>query len=283
MTVILLSLPLFGCSKPVPITPPVTPPVTTPITTPPITTPEITGKEDLITLSAPTSGQTIQSPLTIEGSARGTWYFEASFPVELQDANGNLIASTAAQAQGDWMTENFVPFKATLDFTVPSTETGFLVLKKDNPSGLPANDNELKVPVKFGQATDTTEIKIFFNSEVLDPAVTCDKVFPVTRTVPKTVAVAETALKELLKGPTEAEKVSKYSTAINSGVTVNSVTIVDGLAKADFNEQLGFQVGGSCKVGLIRLQIEETLKQFPAVKDVVISINGVSGDTILQP
>lgn len=276
LTVVLLSLPLFGCSKPVPVTPPAAP------VTPPVTQDGPVNKRP-ITLSAPQSGQAIETPLAIEGSARGNWFFEASFPVELQDADGNLIASTAAQAQGDWMTEDFVPFRATLDFSAPKTETGFLVLKKDNPSGLPENDDEFMVPVKFGPSSDTTEIKIFFNSEVLDPEITCVKVFPVIRTVPKTVTVAKTALEELLKGPTEAEKAEKYSSAINTGVTVNSLTIVDGVAKADFNDQLGFQVGGSCRVGAIRAQIEETLKQFPAIKEVQISINGVSGDTILQP
>lgn len=282
--ILLIALPLFGCSGSVSGKKDTVnrPPVPSAVT-PPVTTPEKTGKEDLIILSSPTSGQTIDTPLNIEGSARGNWYFEASFPVELQDANGNLMASTAAQAKGDWMTEDFVPFTATLDFGAPKTEMGFLILKKDNPSGLPENDDQLKVPVKFGPAADTSEIEVFFNSEKLDPEISCTKVFPVKRTVPKTVTIAKTALEELLKGPTEEEKAEKYSTAVNTGVTVNSVTIVNGVAKADFDEQLSFQVGGSCRVGLIRRQIEETLKQFPAVKDVQISINGVSGDTILQP
>jgi hypothetical protein len=271
------ALPLFGCSKPVPANPVPTP---TPVTTTqgqPVAT-------DQIKLDAPGSDQIVQSPLTVTGSARGNWYFEASFPVQLQDADGNVIASTPAKAQGDWMTTDFVPFTATLEFTAPATDTGFLVLKKDNPSGLPANDQELKVPVKFGPAmADTTKVKVFFNSEKLDPAVSCTKVFPVERTVAKSTTIAKTALDELLKGPTDDEKLQKYSTAINTGVTVKSVTVVDGVAKADFDSQLGYQVGGSCKVGLIRLQIEQTLKQFPTVKDVQISINGVSGDTILQP
>jgi len=274
--ILLLALPLFGCSKPVPAGPIITPPPVTNTEKPPVNV-------DQIKLNVPESGQTISSPVTIVGSARGGWYFEASFPVELQDANGNMITATTAQAQADWMTSEFVPFKATLEFGTPATETGFIVLKKDNPSGLPANDDELRVPVKFGSAADKTAIKVFFNNEVLDPEVSCTKVFPVNRMVEKSPTIAKTALEELLKGPTEPEKLQKYSTALNSGVTVKSVTIVDGLAKADFDSQLGFQVGGSCKVGLIRLQIEETLKQFPTVKEVQISIDGISGDTILQP
>lgn len=107
------------------------------------------GLPDLIRVTTPRSGETVTSPLTITGEARGTWYFEASFPVELLDANGNRIAIAPAQAQGEWMTEEFVPFKLALEFPKPSTPTGTLVLHRDNPSGLPEHDKEIRVPVRF--------------------------------------------------------------------------------------------------------------------------------------
>lgn len=43
----------------------------------------------------------------------------------------------------------FVPFKLGLKFPAPETETGVLVLEKDNPSGLSEHADELKIPVKF--------------------------------------------------------------------------------------------------------------------------------------
>ena len=104
---------------------------------------------DLIIVDNPAPGQAVSSPLTITGKARGTWYFEADFPIKLFDANGNLIASHYGQAQGEWMTEDFVPFIAEIIFENPVTETGTIVLEKDNPSGLPENDDSLIVPVKF--------------------------------------------------------------------------------------------------------------------------------------
>lgn len=104
---------------------------------------------DTIKIDSPRPNAKIASPLKLTGQARGTWYFEAVFPVELQDANGNVLATGQAQAQGDWMTEDFVPFTASLEFTTPATPTGILILKKDNPSGLPENDKSLAVPVKF--------------------------------------------------------------------------------------------------------------------------------------
>lgn len=97
----------------------------------------------------PKINQLITSPLDIQGEARGTWYFEASFPVKLLDNNGNEIALSVASAQGDWMTENFVPFKLNLVFSKPDTETGTLVLIKDNPSGLPQNDAQVSFPIRF--------------------------------------------------------------------------------------------------------------------------------------
>lgn len=102
-----------------------------------------------IQVTNPQPNQVVTSPLTITGQARGTWYFEASFPVKLLDGNGNQIAIAPAQAQGDWMTENFVPFSVTLTFATPSTPAGTLVLEKDNPSGLPEHAAQITIPVQF--------------------------------------------------------------------------------------------------------------------------------------
>jgi hypothetical protein len=102
-----------------------------------------------IYVSYPKDNDKISTPLIIKGEAR-TWYFEASFPVILTDWDGVIIAQGTATAESDWMTTNFVPFTATLNFTKPSYgERGFLILKKDNPSGLPQNDDSIEIPVNF--------------------------------------------------------------------------------------------------------------------------------------
>lgn len=106
-------------------------------------------KTGLIKVSKPYINATISSPHTVEGQAVGQWYFEASFPVRLYDANGKEIAVAVAQAQGEWMTPEFVPFKTTLQFSTPTTATGILVFEKDNPSGLPEHADELRVPIRF--------------------------------------------------------------------------------------------------------------------------------------
>jgi peptidoglycan/xylan/chitin deacetylase (PgdA/CDA1 family) len=104
---------------------------------------------DQIRVTNPLPDQLIQSPLIIEGEARGTWFFEGVFPIILLDADRNVIVVHFAQAQSEWMTEEFVPFKAQIEFEKPSTNTGILILKKDNPSGLSENDANIEIPVRF--------------------------------------------------------------------------------------------------------------------------------------
>ena len=106
--------------------------------------------ELMIEVSSPLQNAQVTSPLTITGRARGGWYFEASFPIELRDSNNVLIAKTVGQAQGDWMTENFVPFTATITFPAqPTGSQGMLTFKNDNPSGEPQNSMMFDVPVQF--------------------------------------------------------------------------------------------------------------------------------------
>jgi hypothetical protein len=47
------------------------------------------------------------------------------------------------------MTENFVPFVALLVFETPTTDSGMLILEKDNPSGMPQNADQYEIPIKF--------------------------------------------------------------------------------------------------------------------------------------
>jgi len=240
------------------------------------------GSENDIVVTSLKNGEKITSPVSITGKARGTWFFEASFPVKVIDSNGKELGVNPMQAQGDWMTEDFVNFSGTVQFINPTTDSGFVILQNDNPSGLAENAKYFTIPVKFGKTSETMTLKAYFNNNNLDPGISCNKVFPVERTVPKTSTVARAAIEELLKGPTEAEKLRGFATSINPGVKIQSLTIENETAKIDFDEQLEFQVGGSCKVAVIRAQIIQTLKQFSTVKDVIISISGRTED-ILQP
>ncbi|MEK7612244.1 MAG: GerMN domain-containing protein [Patescibacteria group bacterium] len=238
-------------------------------------------KTNLIKITNPRPNEVVTSPLSITGEARGYWFFEASFPVELRDGNGNLLVQHYATAQGEWMTEDFVPYSSIISFTAPTTATGTLILRKDNPSGLAEHDDALFIPVRF-TSTETTSVQVYFSNDDLDPQATCTAVFPVTRSVPKTQSVGKAALNELLKGPLTYELQENYKTNINTGVLLKSLTITNGTAYADFSEELDKNVGGSCRVTAIRAQIEKTLKQFPTVTAVIISVNG-EVEEALQP
>ncbi len=126
---LLLALGILGCSRE--------------------TAPEPAAIPDMIELRTPLPNAMVQTPLTLEGRARGPWFFEASFPVYLLDADGDTLVVIPAQAEGEWMTTAFVPFKVTLTFAPPASPTGTLVLAKDNPSGLPEHAAELRVPIRF--------------------------------------------------------------------------------------------------------------------------------------
>lgn len=238
-----------------------------------ISTPEIV-------ILTPTEIDPITSPLVIEGLAKGPWYFEAVFPVTIVDAKRQSIGKGFVQATSDWMSESLVPFTTTLEFAQPTTATGYLIFKNDNPSDLKETKKTFEMPIVF--SPQTRAVKIFFNNSKLDPAFLCDKVFPVSREIPWTEGVDRAAIEELFKGPTKQEKTLNYFTNINQHVRVNALTIENGVATIDLSEELGRNVAGSCRVTAIRSQITQTLKQFPTVKTVMISINGRAED-ILQP
>jgi len=238
------------------------------------------GNTDIIKIKSPLSQAAVSSPLEIEGEARGTWYFEASFPIKLLDNKMQEIGAGIAQAQSDWMTDDFVSFKAEISFSVATNTDAILVFIKDNPSGLAEHDDRLEIPIHLYQS-DKMVIKVFFNNSKLDPETSCNKVFSVERQIPKTTAVARAALEELFKGPTEAEKAAGYFSAIPLGSALNSLTIINGEAKADFNATTEFG-GGSCSMAARTAQIRETIKQFSTVKTVKLSIDGRTED-ILQP
>jgi ABC-type cobalt transport system substrate-binding protein len=102
---------------------------------------------DIIQVELPYPGAVTGKEFTIIGKARGYWFFEASFPVELRSMDGNILGGGVATAVGDWMTEDFVPF--TAEMQTPSAFIGpaILILKKDNPSGESQNEASVSFPI----------------------------------------------------------------------------------------------------------------------------------------
>lgn len=166
--------------------------------------------------------------------------------------------------------------------------------------------------VEIEPMEEITQIKVYFGNpqkeiEAGHPEIRCESVYPVIRTIPKTQAVARAAINELLKGPTAEEKNQEYVSSIpdvnkitqyppqrwwtcegqempfkKGKVTLLSLDIKDGTAFADFSGEIHAYGGGSCNVVAISSQIINTLKQFPTIEEVVISVDGEK-ECILQP
>ncbi|MBL8542545.1 MAG: hypothetical protein JNJ63_01940 [Hyphomonadaceae bacterium] len=99
-----------------------------------------------LAVSMPAAGARVTSPLRVEGTAPGDWFFEAVFPLELRGADNALIAEAPARAQAQWMTERPVPFVGELQFQVSQETQAVLVLQEDMP-GDEAHPREVRVPV----------------------------------------------------------------------------------------------------------------------------------------
>ncbi len=234
----------------------------------------------------PLPSDEVDCTFDIEGEIPGSWFFEGVFPIKLVSTTDSEILTVQAKAEGDANTDEFVKFTAEVTCTKVCNGDAKLVFLKDNPSGEAVNDDSFEIPITFKELCEidsTMNLLVYFGNTVKDPnAENCQKVYAVNRKVVKTEAVGRAALLELLKGTTSTEEDNGYLSSIPIGVTINSLKISKGVAHVDFNEKLGEGVGGTCLVDRIRAQITQTLKQFPTVNKVIISINGES-ETILQP
>lgn len=101
-----------------------------------------------VVVSYPLPGDIITSPLEVTGRALGKWFFEAVIPLSLVTEEGEEIVRHYGEAESNWMSEDFVPFSGVLEFTT-SASRGYLIVERDNPSGLPEHDAQISIPVKF--------------------------------------------------------------------------------------------------------------------------------------
>jgi spore germination protein GerM len=131
----------------------------------------------------------------------------------------------------------------------------------------------------FSLASNTTtaaaqkpqKIKIYFYHE---PGEYID-LSPVTR-IMRTASPARAAIQGLLKGPTAAERKNGFDgLASASDFKIGSLSIRNGTARINFivaEDWRGFP--GDIAPARFKKAVELTLKQFPTVKEVVVSLNG---------
>jgi hypothetical protein len=118
--------------------------------------PVIVGIENKLIINSPKPTETIANTVSVRGKVIGTWFFEAIFPVQIYDTNDRVLGSGQARfvpqpANDTWMTDQLVNFQGEIKFNKASTDTGYILFKKYNPSGLPEKDESYKLPIKFSK------------------------------------------------------------------------------------------------------------------------------------
>ena len=150
-----------------------------------------------------------------------------------------------------------------------SAVPGESVAPGQSPAGsaaAPSSPGASAVPSTSAAPAVTTFAVYFFRG---------DRLVPVQRTVPRTVAVARAALQQLLAGPTpvEAAGAAGLTSTVPSGSQLLDVAITDGTATVDLSGQ--FESGGGSASMFGRLaQVVYTATQFPSVSGVTFRLDG---------
>ncbi len=229
-------------------------------------------------VTAPGANQQVSGEgFVLRGRART---FENALSYWVMDKGGKPIAEGHLTAVGE--TGHLNPY--TTEISIASSYTGparLEVFQYSAKDGSRIDIATVPIVVTREKGAEEATLRVYFANARLNGNGDCENVFSVPRSRGKTAAVAEAVLKELLRGPSVEEKAEGYASEIPTGTALRGVKIDKGVATADFSSALN-RSAGSCRVAAIRAQIERTLKQFPSVKSVVISVDGNSSEA-LQP
>lgn len=241
-----------------------------------------------VIVTQPLSNDTISSPLTVEGRTKLT---SGVIFLVIKDATEQIVATSSVAITDSGLSGS--PYRGSITFSPPTSQNGWLEVytMQSQAEGL---RDVVRLPVIFNQFKSPT-VKVFFHNSEGDPNFKdCSVVYPVERevsvdnTADYSTQLVGAALTNLLAGPTKEDANNGFSSQLpTKDVKVQKVSFAkdpagQGIVTVDFNQALQTGVAGSCRVIAIRSQITETLKQFPGVNQVVISIDGKTED-ILQP
>jgi hypothetical protein len=125
------------------------------------------------------------------------------------------------------------------------------------------------------RATTNVTVRIFVPRGALGAR--CDRVFARPRTV-RSPAVLAAAIRELLKGPTAAERTAGYGGWFSTRTAgkLRGVRINAGVAFIDFADfrRIIPNASSSCGSSLLLAQLNRTATQFPTVRRAIYSFNG---------
>ena len=175
-------------------------------------------------------------------------------------------------------------------------------LSEGPPPQPPTQPATLELRNAVGEVLASQEVVVLSlddpgTQEIVVPLLLGETVQSVRRRIPRTTEIGRATLEELLWGPFPPN-LAGFGTALPAPqevlayagrtddwgprVTLLQLTILDGVATADFSKEMQAYGGGSLRVTLIRQQIEQALLQFPTVHEVIIAIEG-NTEAVLQP
>jgi spore germination protein GerM len=230
---------------------------------------KILSSKDIIIIS-PVDGESLnENEIKLKGFARAD--FE-TLNVKIDNTEKGSIELPQTEGKYCYF-EKSIPL-SNLDLSGSTKKEIVLsVYQKSSEDGSEAN----KVSINLKLAPK--KVFLYFSNTKFDPNMNdCSKVYPVIREVHILTDPGD-VMQLLLQGPTEEEKEEGYTSQIPKEARINELSIKDGIAKIDFSN---LNPGGSCRVAAIRAEITETLKQFPEVKEVIISVDG-NVEEALQP
>lgn len=133
-----------------------------------------------INVTTPTPGHSVSSPIEVAGEAQGHWFFEATAPVVVVNWDGLIIGEGYIEAQGEWMTEEMVPFTGSISYELPAdsySNRGTLILQRANASGLPQFDVAIEVPVNLTESVSDNLGEVTVCTEEMKQAEFCTREF----------------------------------------------------------------------------------------------------------
>lgn len=145
---------------------------------------------------------------------------------------------------------------------------------KENPSDARSDlgSGQVANPETPGDkdSTDTMEVTLYFSDAQ------AEKLVKEIRSVPRTTAVAKTAVEELIKGPNEGGVAT-----IPNGTRLIGLTVSEGLAEVNLSKEIvDNHTGGSAGERLTVYSIVDTLTEFSSISEVRLLVEGVNVDTI---
>lgn len=235
-------------------------------------------------LDSPADGTAVTLPLHVALRSDDP---QAKLVARLRFANGPVLEQPLTMVTGaDGVGYSIANVAWNTESAPPSTDPGNATFEIVNQDGTVLQ----QVGVRMLSENETQRVGVTW-------ATSDGQLLTFKQAIGKGPQIASAALRELLNGPADGNLAGAETALPTVDEIVNfpgrtpdwgyevkliKLTIENGVATANFSKELRAASGGSARVQTIRQQIEQTLKQFPSVQQVVIQIEGESAG-VLEP